>query len=45
MDWFVQTLRDYPSIAIFLTLGLGFAALQRGKDRGWLDIRSFTIEP
>lgn len=24
MDWFVQTLRDYPSIAIFLTLGLGF---------------------
>lgn len=24
---------------------VGFAALQRGKDRGWLDIRSFTVEP
>ena len=24
MDWFVQTLRDNPSIAIFLTLGIGF---------------------
>lgn len=24
MDWFVQTLRDNPAIAIFLTLGLGF---------------------
>ena len=24
MDWFVQTLRDNPAIAIFLTLGIGF---------------------
>lgn len=24
MNWFVQTLRDNPAIAIFLTLGLGF---------------------
>src|SRR5436190_2046339 len=24
MQWFVQTLRDYPEIAIFLTLGLGY---------------------
>lgn len=24
MNWFVETLRDYPAIPIFLTLGLGF---------------------
>src|SRR5258707_2146963 len=24
MQWFIQTLRDYPEIAIFLTLGLGY---------------------
>src|SRR5512144_2582762 len=24
MQWFVQTLRDYPEIAIFLALGLGY---------------------
>jgi putative transport protein len=24
MQWFLQTLRDYPEIAIFLTLALGF---------------------
>src|SRR4029079_3122254 len=24
MQWFLQTLRDYPEIAIFLTLGLGY---------------------
>src|SRR5260221_1382227 len=24
IDWFVQTLRSYPEIAIFLSLGLGY---------------------
>ncbi len=24
MDWFVHILRTYPSIPIFLTIGLGF---------------------
>src|SRR5881394_2425914 len=24
MQWFIQTLRDYPEIGIFLTLGLGY---------------------
>lgn len=24
MDWFIQTMRDNPAIAIFLTLGIGF---------------------
>ena len=24
MDWFVDTLRAYPSIAVFLTIGIGF---------------------
>ena len=24
INWFVQTLRDNPAIAIFLTLGIGF---------------------
>lgn len=24
LDWFVQTLRTYPEIAIFLSLGLGY---------------------
>jgi putative transport protein len=24
MDWLIQTLREYPEIAIFLTLAIGF---------------------
>lgn len=24
MDWFVDTMREYPSLAIFLTIGIGF---------------------
>src|SRR5436189_5432170 len=24
IDWFVQTLRNYPEIAVFLSLGLGY---------------------
>jgi len=33
MNWFVQTLREYPEIAIFLTLAIGFyiGALKFGK--------------
>lgn len=37
-DWFIQTLRDNPSIPIFLTLGLGFWL-------GGLRWRSFSLGP
>ncbi|MDE6006317.1 MAG: aspartate-alanine antiporter [Muribaculaceae bacterium] len=36
MDWIVQTLRDNPAIAIFLTLGIGFWI-------GRLKYKSFTL--
>lgn len=33
MEWFVGTLRQYPELAIFLTLGLGYSVgkLKLGK--------------
>ena len=36
MHWFVETLRDNPSLAIFLTLGLGFLI-------GQLKYKSFSL--
>ena len=36
MDWFVETLRSYPSLAIFLTIGIGFYI-------GKLKFKSFSL--
>jgi len=35
IDWFVSTLRSYPEIAIFLSLGLGYY-FGSSPTRGWV---------
>jgi len=35
IDWFVQTLRSYPEIAIFLSLALGLLLRVLHLSRSW----------